>query len=100
MGIAAEVGIVVCALVGRTDMAIYAICALGAVALVSVGGQSVVDAMRSWFEGRPFVLDPAKKPGVVEPEEPWERPAKATPLPETPPLSTLPPPPFLERRHP
>lgn len=54
MGLASILGVAFSHWLGIGDSAIYV---LGSVAVISVGGQSVVDALTAWFGGKPFVLE-------------------------------------------
>lgn len=59
MGLAAQIGLVVCAVLDPSSLAII-VYSFAAIALIAVGGQSVIDVLAAWFAGRPFTLEQAE----------------------------------------
>lgn len=59
MGLVAQAGLVVCAVLSpaSTEVIVYS---FAAIALIAVGGQSVIDVLAAWFAGRPFTLEQPK----------------------------------------
>lgn len=59
MGLAAQVGLGVCAFLDPSNLTII-VYSFAAIALIAVGGQSVIDVLAAWFSGRPFLLEQPK----------------------------------------
>jgi len=54
LGLVSVIGIIFSS---KLNLSLQALYILGIVAVISVGGQSVIDALTTWLEGRPFKME-------------------------------------------